>query len=81
MNTKISQVSFTDDMLVVDLSDGRIVSVPLVWYPSLLHADVPTRNSFRLIGKGLGIHWPDLDEDLSLQGILMGIPAKNQEVA
>jgi len=71
----VQQVSVTDDTLVVDLSDGRSVSVPLAWYPRLLHGTPEERNHWRLIGKGEGIHWPDLDEDISIENLVFGQPS------
>ena len=68
-------VSVTDDSLTVDLDDGRTISVPLAWFPRLLHGTAEERNNWRLIGKGEGIHWPDLDEDISIEGILFGRPS------
>jgi len=65
-------VEVTDDALIVELVDGRTVSVPLAWYPRLLHGRVEERNNWRLIGGGEGIHWPELDEDVSIEGILLG---------
>jgi hypothetical protein len=62
----------TDEELTVDLLDGRTLSVPLAWYPRLAHASGPERNNYRLIGQGQGIHWPDLDEDVSVDGLLAG---------
>lgn len=72
---KATGVRLTDDSLVVDLADGRSVSVPLAWYPRLLHGAPAERNNFRLIGGGEGIHWEDLDEDISVEGILSGRPS------
>jgi hypothetical protein len=69
------QVDVTDDALSVDLADGRTVSVPLAWYPRLLHATPAERKNWRLIGKGQGIHWPDLDEDISIENIVFGQPS------
>ena len=66
------QVVVTDDEITVHLVDGRRVSAPLVWYPRLLHAEPDQRNDWELIGEGEGIHWPQLDEDLSVAGILRG---------
>lgn len=66
------QVTVTDDSLVVDLMDGRSVSVPLAWYPRLVHATAEERAKWRLIGRGEGIHWDDLDEDISVEGLLAG---------
>ncbi len=65
-------VSVTDDALIVDLADGRTVSVPLAWYPRLLHGSAAERQNWRLIGSGEGLHWPDLDEDISVENILLG---------
>ena len=67
-----TRVTLSEDSLAVDLSDGRTVSVPLVWYPRLLHASASERRNWRLIAGGEGIHWPDLDEDLSVEGIVLG---------
>jgi len=68
-------VSVTEDSLSVDLSDGRTVSVPLAWFPRLLHATREERENWRLIGKGQGIHWKDIDEDISVEGLLAGRPS------
>lgn len=68
-------VSVTDDALVVDLVDGRTISVPLVWYPRLAHGTPEERGEFHLIGRGEGIHWPRLDEDISVEGLLAGRPS------
>ena len=61
-------VTVSDDTLCVDLSDGRSISVPLAWYPRLLRATAAERKRWRLIDRGLGIHWEDLDEDISVEG-------------
>lgn len=68
-------VGVTEDTLVVDLDDGRSLSVPLAWYPRLFHGTPAERNNWRLIGKGEGIHWPDLDEDISVEGLVLGKPS------
>ncbi len=68
-------VQVTDDALIVDLSDGRTVSVPLAWFPRLLHGTPVERNMWRLIGDGEGIHWPDLDEDISVENLILGKPS------
>ena len=73
---RASTAVVTVDTLTVDLVDGRSVSVPLTWYPRLLHASIEERNECELIGDGEGIHWPRIDEDLSVSGILRGIPAR-----
>ena len=62
----------TDDTLAVDLADGRTISVPLAWYPRLLHGTSEERNNWRFIGDKEGIHWSDLDEDISIENLLMG---------
>ncbi len=63
-------VEVTDDALIVALMDGRIISVPLVWYPRLLNASETERQNWQISGGGYGIHWPDIDEDLSTEGLL-----------
>ncbi len=68
--TKALNVETTKDSLIVDLEDGRTISVPLSWYPRLLHGTVNERNNWRLIGKGEGFHWPELDEDISVENLL-----------
>ena len=68
-------VQITDDALIVDLSDGRTVSVPLAWFPRLLQGTLEERNKWRLIGEGEGIHWPDLDEDISVENLILGKPS------
>jgi hypothetical protein len=65
-------VEVTDDTLSVQLQDGRAISAPLVWYPRLLHGTLAERKNFRLIGRGQGIHWSDLDEDISINNLLLG---------
>jgi hypothetical protein len=68
-------ITVTEDTLSVDLSDGRTISVPLAWFPRLLCASSEERNNWRLIGKGHGIHWEDMDEDISIEGLLAGKPS------
>ena len=65
-------VEVADKILIVQLADGRAISLPLDWYPRLAYATPQERNNWRLIGGGEGIHWPDLDEDLSVAGLLAG---------
>ncbi len=72
---KVKDVRSDDDLLFVDLIDGRTISVPLAWYPRLLHATPEQRNNWQIAGGGFGIHWPDVDEDLSTEGLLRGAPA------
>ncbi|HXZ86631.1 MAG TPA: DUF2442 domain-containing protein [Myxococcota bacterium] len=72
---RIIDVSLDDDMLHVRLADGRVLSVPLAWYPRLLHASAEQRRKWVISAAGFGIHWPELDEDLSSEGLLRGAPA------
>jgi hypothetical protein len=65
-------VSIDDDRLVVELMDGRLIGVPLAWYPRLANATQEQRNHWEVAGAGYGIHWPDIDEDLSTEGLLLG---------
>ena len=69
------QVVITDDSLTVELSDGRTISVPLAWYPRLLNGSEKERNNWRLTGGKQGIHWSDLDEDISIKNIILGQPS------
>ena len=73
--TAVRSVRLTDDELVVGLADGRTLSVPLAWFPKLLSATPEQREHWQLSGGGYGIHWPDIDEDLSTEGLLRGAPA------
>ena len=76
MDTSIAQnVVVTHDTLTVDLNDGRSISAPLAWYPRLLHGTPEERDNWRLIGNAEGIHWPDLDEDISVENLLLGKPS------
>jgi hypothetical protein len=70
-----THVVITDESLIVDLADGRTISVPIAWYPRLLNAGAEERNNWRFIGSGEGIHWPELDEDLSVENLLLGKPS------
>lgn len=74
-------VTVTDDALSVDLSDGRTISVPLAWFPRLLHASPKERNNWRLIGNGQGIHWEDLDEDISVENLLLAKPSSESQAS
>jgi hypothetical protein len=65
-------ITVSDEALTVDLVDGRSITVPLEWYPRLSHATSVERNHWRLIGRGEGIHWPDIDEDISIENLLSG---------
>jgi len=68
-------VHVTADALVVDLNDGRTLTVPLAWYPRLAHGTPAERSTWRFIGRGEGIHWPELDEDISVAGLVAGQPS------
>ena len=69
---RAQRVSLTDNTLVVELIDGRTITVPLIWYPRLAHGTHTERANWRLIGEGEGLHWPELDEDISVEGLLAG---------
>jgi hypothetical protein len=77
---RVLDVGFTGDALSVSLRDGRVISVPLVWYPRLLNATPAQRKNWKIAGGGYGIHWPDIDEDLSTEGLLRGAPAPRASV-
>jgi hypothetical protein len=72
---RVMDVRVTEDTISVDLYDGRTITAPLAWFPRLLHATSEQRANWRVAGAGYGIHWPDIDEDLSAQGLLQGSPA------
>lgn len=74
-------VSVTEDSLMVELTDGRTLSVPLAWYPRLQHGTPAERNNWRLIGSGDGVHWPDLDEDISISGLVAGHPSGESQLS
>ena len=74
-------VSITADTLSVELRDGRTISVPLAWYPRLLHASSEELKNWRLIARGNGIHWEDLDEDISVAGLLAGRPSGESQAS
>ena len=80
MSTLVAEVRaqnlvVTEDSLIVDLSDGRSMTVPLAWYPRLLHGTTDERNNWRWIGDREGIHWPELDEDISVENLILGQPS------
>lgn len=77
----VENVTVTEETLTVELSDGRTLSVPLPWFPRLLHASPNERRNWRLIGKGHGIHWEDLDEDISVEGLLTGRPSGESQAS
>ncbi len=74
-------VAFNDDALSVSLRDGRMISVPLVWYPRLLNATPAQRENWKIAGGGYGIHWPDIDENLSTEGLLRGARAPRAQTS
>lgn len=73
--TAITAISCDSNYLHADLSDGRQISVPLTWYPRLYNASTMQRENYRLVGQGYGAHWPDVDEDISLEMLLEGLPS------
>lgn len=78
---RVADVELNDDLSTVQLMDGRRISVPLAWYPRLLHATPEQRNDWRVSGGGCGIHWENIDEDLSTEGMLRGAPAPRMPIA
>ena len=72
---RAEDVRVTNDSLIVDLSDGRTITVPLEWFPRLLHATPEERSHWRFIGRGHGIHWEEIDEDISVEGLVAGRPS------
>lgn len=72
---RVTDVRFEDERLIVDLADGRTIAVPVAWYPRLACATPEQRAHWEVAGAGYGIHWPDIDEDLSTEGLLRGAPA------
>ncbi|HEV7747475.1 MAG TPA: DUF2442 domain-containing protein [Pyrinomonadaceae bacterium] len=80
-DVRAQQIVIINDSLTVDLSDGRSISVPLTWYPRLLHGTLKERNNWRLIGNAEGIRWPDLDEDVSVESLLRGKPSGESEAS
>lgn len=76
-----ADVTVPEDTLSIDLSDGRTISVPITWFPRLVHATPEERNSWRLIGRGQGIHWEGIDEDISVEGLLAGKPSGESQAS
>lgn len=74
---KIKGITVTDELIVAELMDGRTISVPLVWSWRLLGASPTQRANFEILGDGQGVHWPDIDEDISAEGMLRGVPARH----
>jgi len=77
----VTAVTVTENAVQFELSDGRSVSVPLVWYPRLAHGTPAERTNWRLIGRGDGVHWPELDEDISVEGVLAGRPSGESQAS
>ena len=75
-DARVKQVSVTDDLITFYLIDGRVISVPLAWSWRLSDATPEQRNNYEIIGDGQGVHWPDIDEDLSVEGMFHGVPAR-----
>ena len=73
---RITSIEVSEESMTAQLADGRVISVPLVWSWRLANATPEQRNHFEIIGSGQGVHWPDIDEDLSARGMLEGIPAR-----
>lgn len=78
---RIVDVRLDEHQLSAHLADGRVITVPLAWYPRLLHATPEQRAQWQIAGGGFGIHWPELDEDLSVEGLLRGAPAAKRAVS
>lgn len=70
--SRVIDVSVTDDTLTIDLEDGRTISIPISWYPRLAYGTMEERENYKISGAGYGIHWPDLDEDIGVEGLLLG---------
>ena len=77
----VETVTVEEDILSVNLSDGRTIAVPLAWFPRLVHASQKERNNWRLIARGHGIHWEDIDEDVSVEGLLAGRPSGESQAS
>ena len=77
----ITAVMVTDEAVQFELSDGRTVSAPLAWYPRLVHGTPAERAHWRLVGRGVGVHWPELDEDISVEGVLAGRPSGESQAS
>ena len=75
-DARVKTVTATDDLITFHLVDGRVISVPLVWSWRLSEATPAQRNNYEIIGDGQGVHWPDVDEDLSVAGMFNGVPAR-----
>ena len=78
---KVMDVTVTDDTLSVDLADGRTIAVPLIWFPRLAYGTEEERANFQIAGAGYGIYWPDLDEDIGVEGLLLGKQSLESEAS
>lgn len=78
---RIVHVTITDDTLAVDLEDGRTIAVPIGWYPRLTYGTPAERANFQISGAGYGIHWPDLDEDIGVEGLLLGKKSRESQAS
>jgi len=78
---RVKRIRFTKNSLTIDFADGRKIMVPLAWYPRLFHATDKQRANWKICGGGYGIHWPDIDEDLSTAGLLRGAPAPRKSAS
>lgn len=78
-DTRVESITISEDTIKANLSDSRTIAVPLAWYPRLFHGSDVERNNWRLTGKGEGIHWPDLDEDISVENLIAGNPSRESQ--
>lgn len=78
---RVSTVSISNDTLTVDIEDGRTISVPIGWYPRLAYAQQVERENYQISGAGYGIHWPDLDEDIGVEGLLLGKKSEESQTS
>lgn len=78
---RVHQVAVSKDILTVELDDGRTLSAPLAWYPRLLHGTMQERENWRLVGDGEGIHWDDLDDDISVENLILGKPSNEGQTS
>ncbi len=78
---KVMAVTVTDDTLSVDLTDGRTITVPLMWFPRLAYGTAKERTNFQIAGASYGIHWPELDEDIGVEGLLLGKQSLESEAS
>jgi hypothetical protein len=77
----VTVICVGDDVITVELLDGRTISAPLAWYPRLLNGSVAERSDYRIIAQGEGVHWPQLDEDISVAGLLAGRPSAESQAS